>query len=385
MRIIKIIMEIQDFFQISGLAFAVMLGLGLIGNIISCITWRAGRRCKNLPGAVYLTALAVSDSLALVTSGFKHAIELLYGKNLWNLNAVSCTVLHTTWHLFFLISTWIVVSLTIMRTIAVSQPFKTTIRTSKKTELTVAGVLSFLFLLINLPFTFGARLMPANRNSGGNTHTNATMGTNDSDFKTEQLNVSTLAKVPQEMKCQADPDSFYYKYEVEYHNWFVDFCLLFVVPVAILTVCNIIIVVTLARRRWNTALKESHFKEGLSGAMTVRVMLLSLVQCVSVGPFSIAALIPGAVPDIKAVDTVHLDQLFEILVIVWYLNNCVNFILYSLFGKAFRRDCADLFRKAFRCHKLRTSNMTLSQDKKDLRTSNIALVESTSSENSSRP
>ena len=114
-------------------------------------------------------------------------------------------------------------------------------------------------------------------------------------------------------------------------------------------------------------------------------MLLSLVQCVSVGPFSIAALIAGAVPDIKAVDTVHLDQLFEILVIVWYLNNCVNFILYSLFGKAFRRDCADLFRKAFRCHKLRTANVTLSQDKKDLRTSNIALVESTSSENSSRP
>ena len=45
-------------------------------------------------------------------------------------------------------------------------------------------------------------------------------------------------------------------------------------------------------------------ESGVSSVMTIRVMLLSFVQCISVGPWSVVALIPGVLPEIKAVDTV---------------------------------------------------------------------------------
>ena len=109
---------------------------------------------------------------------------------------------------------------------------------------------------------------------------------------------------------------------------------LFSAPVGILTLCNAIILGIMCRRRHSIVFKQSRSagsENGVSSVMTIRVMLLSFVQCVSVGPWSVAALIPGVLPEIKAVDTVFVDRIFTVLVLIWYLNNCVNYILYSLF------------------------------------------------------
>ena len=366
------------FNQLCGSILSVMVVLGIVGNIVSFITWRAGKFCKNCPGATYLTALAFSDTCVLCTAGMKYAIQLLFAINLWDLNEVSCRLFHTTWHFFFLVSTWIVVSLTLERTVAVCQPLKAAARTSKKQEMIVVGILAFISLLLNLPFTIGAKMMPANAAPAG---TNLTENTTISVYS---LNDSSIvgshdhfkSSATGEMVCRADPDSFYFKYENEYHNWFIDFVLLFAAPVGILTVCNTIILTILCRRRQSTAFKETQLqgKEGgVSGAMTVRVMILSLIQCISVGPFSVAALIPGVLPEVKAVDTVFVDRILTVLVLVWYLNNCVNFILYSVFGKSFRQDCADLFRKLL-CSRSEFSSFALSSSGNLSKSSQLALV-----------
>ena len=338
-------MDDKEFKLLCGLILSVMVCFGTVGNIVSAITWRRGKRCKTFPGALYLTALSISDTLVLCTAGAKYAIELIFQINLWDLNEVFCKLFHTTWHFFFLVSTWIVVSLTVERTLAVCQPLKSASRKSRKREIIVICILSVLFLLTNLPFTFGARLMPTAKTSS--------LELNDMTNTTSIVSGGKGGKnttEPAEIICQAEPGSFYYKYENEFHNWFIDFGLLFSVPVGILTMCNIVILVTLCRRNrsimMNLQQSQKHRAEVVSGSMTARVVALSLVQCISVGPFSVAALIPGVLPEIKAVDTVKfIDRLLIVLVLIWYLNNCVNFILYSLFGKTFRQDCADTLKK----------------------------------------
>ena len=336
-------MNEEDFKTLCGLILSLMICFGFIGNSISFITWRRGQRCKTLPGSVYLSVLAVSDNLILITSGAKYVIELLFTINLWNLGEVACKVFHTTWHLFFLESTWLVVCLTLERTIAVCQPLKRTLRQSKKRETIVAIVLFAVFLLFNLPFTFGATMRVGSIIQDKNERT---VGMNETivSLMNTTVNETASTRMMMEKTCQADPESFYFKYENQYHNWVIDFGLLFSAPVLILTVCNATILVTLCRR--NTALvgieSHQHVKtpNSFSGPMTARVMALSLVQCISVGPFSVAALIPGVLPDTQAVDTIQfINKMFIIFALIWYLNNCVNYILYSLFGKVFREDC----------------------------------------------
>ena len=326
-------MDDNEFKLLCGVILFIMVLFGTVGNLVSLVTWRTGRRCKTFAGATYLTALALSDTLVLCTSGLKSVIELIFGINIWHLHEVLCKVLHTTWHLFFLISTWVIVSLTIQRTIAVCQPMKMSARQRKKVEIMVVCMLSLVSFLLQLPFTFGARVLSVivrNETSISNTSINSIIDGNKT-FISEQ-------------KCQADPSSFYYKNEDAYHNWFMDFALLFSVPLGILLICNMIILIVVKRR--NTTLQEIVWKrkpEVHSSAMTARVVALCLTLAFSVGPYSIVALIPNLMPENKAVSTVFSDRLMMILLLIWYVNNSSSFILYSVTGRAFRRDCAAMF------------------------------------------
>ena len=326
-------MEDTDFKILCGLILSLMICFGVIGNITSFITWRHGKRCSQFRGAIYLSALAISDTLVLGTSGIKYAIELLFKVNLWNLNETFCKLFHTTWHFFFLVSTWIVVAVTIERAEAVCRPLKAAVRTSKKREVIVIAIYAVAFLLINIPFTIGAVLVTENA-----------LDETPRSNTTGSLQKPNWTADVQDKSCQADPTSFYFKYDNEYHNWFIDFVLLFIAPGLILIICNAIILVALCRRKSSFVGNQTNKDVGVSGSMTARIIALSLIQLISVGPFSIAAVVPGVFEDQKAVDSVkYRDWMFICLALIWYLNNCVNFVLYSIFGRTFRRDCLELF------------------------------------------
>ena len=69
-----------------------MIILGIVGNIVSFITWRTGNYCKNCPGATYLTALAFSDTCVLQVFGMKYAIQLLFATNLCTKTTITSSV-----------------------------------------------------------------------------------------------------------------------------------------------------------------------------------------------------------------------------------------------------------------------------------------------------
>lgn len=121
--------------------------------------------------------------------------------------------------------------------------------------------------------------------------------------------------------------------------------MLFSVPLGIITTSNIILLVTVCHQNSQMKTPDSRRSSGTrtsaSGPMTARVVAIGLVHFLAVGPFSIAVLIPEFIQNIQKDGTIiRLDVVFTCF---WFVNHGVNFVLYSLFGTAFRRDCYDFF------------------------------------------
>ena len=140
--------------------------------------------------------------------------------------------------------------------------------------------------------------------------------------------------------------SFISEHEEAYHFWFIDFFLIFSIPFAVILSCNIAILIMVILRR--KKLQTNTRKGSLVQSVTARAVALSLVHCLSTAPFSISILIPEFYDRAFISRTGHQYRIGVITVVCSYINNGVNFILYSFFGTDFRRDCAELLRRKSR-------------------------------------
>lgn len=343
-------MDIKEFKLVCGLILFFIIVVGIIGNALSLIIWSNGKRCKTLPGSIYLIALAVSDNFVLCLTATYYAVEFVFDIHLTNLNLFLCKFLNTTWHFTLLVSTWIVVCLTVERVIAVRWPLKASRWTNKKQSVIVITAVVIITFLPNLPWTIGNVLLPANHNAQKNlygTTFQVESNFNASQDEPENNGTKDVSAEDDKLTCQSDPASFIFRYETEWHKWFIDFGLLYSVPLLIITTCNVLILTTVCRRhnRLTTRDSQSHSKKRhtVSQAMTARVVAISFVHCLSVGPYSIAVLIPEFIQNVNKIT--YITCLFIIFTFIWYINHAVNFVLYSLFGTAFRKDCYRLFCK----------------------------------------
>ena len=188
------------------------------------------------------------------------------------------------------------------------------------------------------------------------------------DAKQSELNVTFTSLLE---TCHFLSSSFIYKYETIWRVWIFDFGLIFSIPLLILTTCNMEALITMRRRNRNYIMGGFHGNQrenSASRAMTARVIAISVVHCISVGPYSISSLIPSYVNAVNNRDEA-IVWLYSFFNFIWYLNNGVNFILYSLFGRAFRRDCKVLFCRKIHHNIRNTSTQSVCQTP-------VALIES---------
>ena len=359
---------------ICGIVLSVIIATGLAGNILSILIWTKGERCRAYQSAPYLIALAVSDSCNLCFSGLVFAIEYLFRFSLYDVNVTCCKLLRPAGFFFSLLSTWLIVFVTIERTIAVCKPFRS-VRWKGKRMFKHSLAICSLFVvccIFELPWTIGLNILPVD--------------TNDTCFPDRMIDVISekmdAAKVAEQSElngtitsplktCQFSSSSFVYKYETIWRFWIFDFGLIFSIPLCIFTICNMAALITMRRRNRNYIMGGFHGNQrenSASRAMTARVIAISVVHCISVGPYSISSLIPSYVNAVNNRDEA-IVWLYSFFNFIWYLNNGVNFILYSLFGRAFRRDCKVLFCRK-RHHNIRnTSTQSVCQTQ-------VALIES---------
>ena len=300
--------------------------LGCVGNILSLLVWVKIRRCKTST-ACFLACLAIADLVALLT-----------GLNFWMANVVETDLRFTSRFACKLLvyvdfaaqntSAWIVVLVTAERAFATWFPFRFRLvsRPDVALGVTIGTVVAILCACLVYLISADTISVPTRENST----IDVCLFTNDSTI------------------VQSEVAWFYF--ELLSH---------FVIPFVIIIICNICILVktvlqAIKRRKLLTENKISKNDIDVLNAIPFRVILLSVVFCLGVGPIHfygndkealqftlpIEAQIEG-----HGNDHDHTDSVYTIVVILLYLNNAINFLLYCVTGSDFRRDIVKLFRQ----------------------------------------
>ena len=228
-----------------------------------------------------------------------------------------------------LVSTWIVVSFTVERTIIMCRPQMSAKRPHQGRTVFLIVAIYITSFLLNIPWTLGHDIYFDIKNNTGILQVNIT----GIDHQNSSETVHRF--------CGMSASSFIYKHGEIFHFWFVDFFVIFSLPFTIVIACNTLVLCIVMFRR-----KKSRIKAGpIIHSVTARAIAISLVHCISTGPFSIAILVPGFYENAYITKTGPQYYIGNITVVCSYLNNGVNFILYSFFGMDFRRDCVEMFRR----------------------------------------
>ena len=287
-----------------GISNFLIIGFGICGNVISFIVWTTGRRCKKLPGGIYLRALAVSDTVALLIPALNEAITLVSTLNTKDENDFLCKLEIFGRHYGLMVSSWIVVSFTLERTVAIFRPAATSNLVSKKGTIALMVFIFAVSFLMNIPYGIVYEIKPVAVAHVTVIDTSNPLDTNQSEglvINSTLTNGSEAGNVV--MKCDADIASFF-NFVNWYHIWLMDVFLIFAIPFTLMTGSNLVVVYLLISRKRSIVNKlDSKIK-----AVTMRAVIISVMHCITSGSFTMST-------------------------------------LYSSFGTDFRRDCADLFHK----------------------------------------
>ena len=325
-------------FDIStGVTLLAVVIFGLFGNIVSFFVWTKGRRCRKSPGVLYLRALAISDSIALCLPAMNEVVTLLSGIGPQHQNTVLCKLETTGRHFGLLVSSWIVASFSLERTIAILKASVTSSVFGKTRTIATIIIIFIVNLFLNLPF--GAVHSVVSVLEGQQRHVSyeSMKGFN---FPGRSMNVTSKNETHFKQECTCDPSSFF-SFLNWYHTWFMDFVLIFIIPFTLITVSNIMVMCIVI-------LRMSAIQKGARSrvkGVTMRAISVSILHCVTTGPFSIAVLIPGHLDralTVKYSDEYYINKMFLLLS---FLNHALNFVLYSCLGTDFRKDYKDIIRK----------------------------------------
>ena len=324
-------------FDISvGIILLFVILFGLFGNIVSFFVWTKGRRCKKSAGALYLRALAISDSIALFIPVTNEMLTLLSGTGPQHDNTVFCKLETTGRHFGLLVSSWIIASFSVERTIAI---FKTNISVNLFSQARTTAFIGIIFivnLLLNLPYgvVHSVSSIPERKTNIFN------VSVNMSEFPGINTNGTLDNKTHYRQVCTCDPSSFF-SFMNWYHTWLMDFVLIFIIPFTLITVSNVMVMSLVILRR---SVRHNGTKSRVKG-VTMRAISVSILHCVTAGPFSISVLVPGYLGTALTAKYSFEYYINKMFLLLSYLNHALNFVLYSCLGTDFKKDCMEIIRK----------------------------------------
>ena len=326
-----------------GILQFLIIGCGICGNVLSFLVWTKGRRCRKQPGGIHLRSLAVSDTIALLLPAFNESITLTTPLNTKVQNDFFCKLEMIGRHFSLMVSTWIIVSFTLERTVAILRPTVTTNLVSKKGTIALMVLIFVVSFLMNVPYGIVYEIKQEAVISSSVPNTSHPLTLNNSEEmgtnSTTPLNAGAIT-VSYERKCDADKASMFHL-ENWYHIWVMDVPLIFIIPFTIMTGSNMVVVYLLVARKTSMVDKL----DAKIRAVTIRAVAISTMHCIASGSFTMSILFPDFLD--KGLYVKYSNEYYglQITYILAYINHAVNFLLYSFFGTDFRRDCADLFIK----------------------------------------
>ena len=302
---------------------AIIVTIGTISNLISFMVWLKGKVCHTLPIALYFRLLAAMDTFILLVPG----VELLlyvspYNIILRDLSSVTCTLYPGLTSSSVRVSSWIISSFTIERTLYIYFPTRFRVVQNSKRTLTITACLIIVSLLMDLPIFIRSELKPPD------IKLNSTLNVTSQNFTSE---INGAAKT---LHCSSS---------VKSEEIILDGITKFMLPLIILVGCNSLILVQF-RRQSRFSMRTGSQK--VQGKRQVRyrnaiyqIIAISVFHCISTGPWSILA----SCGEFGCVDGRFYHELLLAFNSLAYLNSAVNVLLYCFIGNDFRADLKRLF------------------------------------------
>ena len=293
---------------------------GLVGNTLVLLVLRRDGLVRT-SASVYLSALAVGDSLVLMVT----SVALYTGKAWgWWFDSTSRLACHVTWpvlHTIINASTWFIVAFTVERCVVVRFPLlKLRLCTPRNAGLCCGSLLVLAFVKnIDLFFL--------------------------QDFVVDTVSDDVICTV-----------QLSYRDYVTNYRPMISFVTSCVIPIGIVLVCNWAIIRTLRRDLVQTTARDSIVRH-----TTVMCLAVSFAFIVCVAP---AHVFYVTIPNWPMSLQDQYDVLGSLL-LLRYANHAINFFLYSLTGAHFRCELVALFRRCIQrafvtagCVRRMTSRLT---------------------------
>ncbi|XP_045160176.2 C-C chemokine receptor type 5-like [Mercenaria mercenaria] len=302
----------------------ILILCGTTGNTLTIIVTMRMKKLSST--AVYLLILAVSDTTILLCGPLRNWISFAWGKDIRRLSDAACKVQLYLTYASLHFSSWLLVAVTMERTISVVFPHKVKVNCTRRN--------ACLIILALFVFTFGVdAVVPATQSLKGYGG-----------------------------KSCAPTTEAYLNFRDDVWQW-IDFCMAFAFPFIFLVIGNTVMIVKLYKSRLkrkqmsgNSRQKDANIgrKESAVYVLMVALCIIFLLTMTPVTVYQIYA--PYRRIEILALYKIDKDagwtdyQFFilqhTIVNLVAYTNAAFNFVLYVFTGTKFRTELIRLFRSS---------------------------------------
>lgn len=279
--------------------------VGTISNVLMIIVLMASRKMRSQTNSVYLTCLAVLDIIILNTGLLRHYIKNTKDYDIRLQSTAACRL-----HIFIVYFTiqfesWVLVNLTLERLLAVMLPHKLRIIFSKKKAAIYLFITGIILFTLNLHYFFFFHIR------------------NYSDA------------VPIQM-CLNDVEYTYF-----YDNVWAWLDLLFasLIPFMVIFISNIMIIIRVILKKRLAKTSGSSFK---MTNMTASLLVVSFLFLLTTSPICIFLLINFDMESEE--EHFYVSMIFDILNLIYYINNSINFFLYCITSRRFRQQFLIVFK-----------------------------------------
>ena len=286
----------------------VLTVIGITGNVLSVITF-CSSRCRKSSFTVYLGALAITDSIVLITALVHTWLFRVFRPDLGQYGTGSCKIIVSFTYFFSQVSSWLVVTITVERSLC-SFYIQFYQRTKNvRFGLVTVGIIVAAVALINSHIPYGI----------------------------------TYSYYNNKTFCGFVDDS-YADFFVTYYVWF-DTTIYFVIPIMIIIIGNSATVIKVYQtqravtRTTSIGMLIVNQMTRKSRNVLIITLMVSISFIVCVSPPTLFFALKPLFFNIDQFRQDFGEQVAECVVYMLYcLNYSINFYLYMLSGSRFRRD-----------------------------------------------
>jgi hypothetical protein len=308
--------------------FPILIIVGTICNILTFLVMRR-KKLRNQSTGFYMAVLAIADQLALLVGCLSHWLYSYKNISILHISTFSCKIFSVVLYTTMDFSVWMVVIMTIERFIAVTFPLRSMYFCTVKKAKVATLILTCILFSMNSHFLFSHSYVTRRNNESG---------------------------------CQSKSEA--YDYFIQNLWPWIDASKYSFIPLLTIIFFNVLIIYNLIKA--STIIKNmssnhklqtnkqnstpsGHNTQSNSSSnnrrLTIMLLVVSMTFCILSTPLVLLQILEKANIGSRYV------AFYSICLLLQYFNHSINFFLYVISGKLFRREFIALLCDSIFCFK----------------------------------